>query len=247
MMKNWNKMIAAASVLASLTLFAGCTTASAVSLEEAKDLVKAQVGDENAVVVEQETDRKDGVYELDIIIDGAVYEFEVDSRTGTVRQTEGEQLASVAATQPAAGAITLEEARAIAYAHAGVDASEARDKSQERDDGIYEIDFEHGGWEYEYHISLRGEILRSRKEADDHRTAAPAQTQPAQTQPADRISAEEALTIALDHAGVSDARDRDVEWDDGRWEVSFDAGRTEYEYHISAGGEILGAKKDIDD
>ena len=98
MMKNWNKMIAAASVLASLTLFAGCTTASAVSLEEAKDLVKARVGDENAVVVEQETDREDGVYELDIIIDGAVYEFEVDSRTGTVRQTEGEQLASTAAT-----------------------------------------------------------------------------------------------------------------------------------------------------
>ena len=246
MMKNWNKMIAAASVLASLTLFAGCTTASAVSLEEAKDLVKARVGDENAVVVEQETDREDGVYELDIIIDGAVYEFEVDSRTGTVRQTEGEQLASTAATQPAAGAITLEEARAIAYAHAGVDASEARDKSQERDDGIYEIDFEHGGWEYEYHISLRGEILRSRKEADDdRRTAAPAQ--PQQVQSADRISAEEALTIALDHAGVSDARDRDVEWDDGRWEGSFDAGRTEYEYHISAAGEILGAKKDIDD
>lgn len=245
-MKNWNKMIAAASVLASLTLFAGCTTASAVSLEEAKDLVKAQVGDENAVVVEQETDRKDGVYELDIIIDGAVYEFEVDSRTGTVRQTEGEQLASTA-TQPAAGAITLEEAKAIAYAHAGVDPSEARDKSQERDDGIYEIDFEHGGWEYEYHISLRGEILRSRKEADDHRTAAPVQTQPQQVQSADRISAEKALTIALDHAGVSDARDRDVEWDDGRWEVSFDAGRTEYEYHISAAGEILGAKKDIDD
>ena len=249
MMKNWNKMIAAASVLASLTLFAGCTTASAVSLEEAKDLVKARVGDENAVVVEQETDREDGVYELDIIIDGAVYEFEVDSRTGEIREVDRETDRPAAETKPAESkpaSITLEEAKAIAYGHAGVPEAQALDKSQERDDGRWEVSFDSGRTEYEYHISLRGEILRSRKEADDdRRTAAPAQ--PQQVQSADRISAEEALTIALDHAGVSDARDRDMEWDDGRWEVSFDAGRTEYEYHISAAGEILGAKKDIDD
>ena len=31
----------------------------------------------------------------------------------------------------------------------------------------------------------------------------------------------------------------DVEWDDGRWEVSFDAGRTEYDYYIAADGSIL--------
>ena len=55
----------------------------------------------------------------------------------------------------------------------------------------------------------------------------------------DRISAEKALSIALNHAGVTDARDRDVEWDDGRWEVSFDAGRTEYDYYIAADGSIL--------
>ena len=78
-----------------------------------------------------------------------------------------------------------------------------------------------------------------------------AETQPAETKPAqtksDRISAEKALSIALNHAGVTDARDRDVEGDDGRWEVCFEPGRTEYEYDISADGTILHWEKEIDD
>ena len=157
--------------------------------------------------------------------------------------------ARIAETAPAAQTITLEEAKAIAYAHAGVSESDARDKSYERDDGIYEIDFEHGGYEYDYDISRQGEILKAEKEPE--RTAKSTESKPAETKPAqtksDRISAEKALSIALDHAGVTDARDRDVEWDDGRWEVSFESGRTEYEYDISADGTILHWEKEIDD
>ena len=264
MMKNWKKMIAAAAVLTSLALFAGCTSASAVSLEEAKDLVKEKTGAQNAQVIELEPDREDGVYELEIIIDGVGYEFEVDSRTGAVREVEREADLTTAAQadQPAESrpaesrpaAITLEEAKAIAYAHAGVSEADAYDKSCEADDGRYEIDFDYDGWEYEYDISFTGEILKSRKDQDDDRRAA--QTQPAETKPAgttqketksERISAEQALSIALDHAGVSDARDRDVEWDDGRWEVSFESGRTEYEYYLRADGTIVHWEKENDD
>lgn len=265
-MKNRKKMIAAAAVLGAMALFAGCTTASAVSLEEAKDLVLETMGAENAVVVERETDREDGVYELEIIIDGVSYEFEVDSATGQVREVEREavpQTTNVLSTEPVApetppaetvpvetapsetvpvetaARITLEEARAIAFAHAGVSEADAYDKSWEQDDGCYEIDFAYGGYDYEYDISLTGQILRSHKEADtDHHQSH--QTESHHTS-ADttRITADEALAIAMNHAGVTDAYDRDVEWDDGRWEVSFDSGRTEYEYHISADGTIL--------
>ena len=346
-MKNWKKLIVTAAAFGSLALLAGCTTASAVSLEEAKDLVKDQVGDPAAVVVEQETDREDGVYELEIIIEGVSYDFEVDSRTGKIREVDREEARSAAGTLPAETApasITLEEAKAIAYGHAGVKEAQALDKSQERDDGVfeidftyagyeyeyevapdgtivksekepeptapaptepkpaetqpketessssrisleeakaiayahagvseadardrsyesddgrYEIDFEHGGYEYAYDISYEGKLLSSHREKDHDRHAAPAETQPKETKPAEtqpkeekksqRISAEKALAIALDHAGVSDARDKEVEWDDGRWEVSFDSGRTEYEYHISAEGKVLRWEKDHDD
>lgn len=267
-MKNsWKKMILTAAALTALALFAGCTTASAVSLEEAKTLVQETMGAKDAVVIEQETDREDGVYELEIIVDGTAYEFEVDSATGAIRELEREtpKTTRPVETQPAqTKTIPLDEAKAIAYAHAGVAESDAYDRSYERDDGIFEIDFDHDGWEYEYHISREGEILNSRKERDDDRR--PAQTQPAETKPAeqkttekksseqkpaqkksDRISAEKALSIALGHAGVSDTFDREVEWDDGRWEVSFQSGRTEYDYDISADGSILHWEKELDD
>lgn len=330
-MKNRKKMMLfAAAVLSAAALFAGCTTASAVSLEEAKDLVLETAGAENAVVLELETDRDDGVYELELIVDGVRYEYEVDSRTGQVREAEQEDGRPVSAettpvdaekyitmeqaraiaythagvdeeqavdksydfddgyyeidfeydgwdyeydisntgeilksektpdddrpaqTVPAetqAQRITLEEAKAIAYAHAGVSENEVYDKSYERDDGVYEIDFEHGGWDYEYEISRTGEILKSEKDADhddhhndDHHTSA---SQPAQST---RISAEEAWTIALNHAGLTadQIRDRDSEFDDGRWELSFESGRTEYEYHIAADGTILNWEKNTD-
>lgn len=259
-MKNWKKMIVTAAAFASLALFAGCTAASAVSADEAKELVRQTVGDPAAVVVELDSDRDDGVYELEVIVDGVGYEYEVDSRTGQLREVEREDdipaetkpVETVPAeTKPAETVpaetqprrITIDEAGAIAYAHAGVDADKAYDKSSERDDGVYEIDFEYDGWEYEYDISYEGTILNSRKDRDDDR---PVETKPAETRP-DRISREKALSIAMNHAGVSSARDRDVEWDDGRWEVSFEAGGHEYDYDISADGTILRWEKEHDD
>jgi uncharacterized membrane protein YkoI len=144
--------------------------------------------------------------------------------------------------------ISPEEAKAVAYAHAGVKESDAHDRSWEQDDGRYEIEFSHDGWEYDYLVSLEGKVLRSHREKDDDHHHSKA-TQPTQSNESrsDRISAEKALSIALNHAGVTDARDRDVEWDDGRWEVSFESGRTEYEYHISASGSILRWEKEQDD
>ena len=204
-MKNRKKMILALSLLTSLALFAGCTTAAAVSPETIPTVTEA----------------------------------------------------------PAF--LDLGQVKAIAYDHAGVSESEATDKSYDFDDGRYEIEFDHGGWEYDYHIAPDGTVLRTNKTPEPTRPAVtkPAESKPVETAPAepkpvepqptepktksDRISAEKALSIALSHAGVTDVRDRDVEWDDGRWEVSFDDRRTEYDYRISADGTILRWEKESDD
>ena len=155
------------------------------------------------------------------------------------------------AAETAPARIDLGQAKAIAYTHAGVDETAAAEKSYDFDDGVYEIEFDQGGWEYDYRIAPDGTILHAEKTPEPTRPAEtqPRETLPAETKPAekksekstgsDRISAEKALSIALNHAGVTDARDRDVEWDDGRWEVSFDSGRTEYDYYIAADGSIL--------
>ena len=209
-MKNRKKMILALSLLTALALFAGCTTAAAVTPE------------------------------------------------------------TVPVVTEAPARLDLGQIKAIAYAHAGVNESEATDRSYDFDDGAYEIEFDHGGWEYDYRIAPDGTILRSEKTPEPTKPAetqpvktVPAETKPVETQPAEtvpaetkpaetkpkaeRISAEKALSIALSHAGVTDARDKDVEWDDGRWEVSFDSGRTEYDYKISADGSILRWEKETDD
>lgn len=155
------------------------------------------------------------------------------------------------AAETAPALLDLGQAKAIAYTHAGVDETAAADKSYDFDDGVYEIEFDQGGWEYDYRIAPDGTVLHAEKTPEPTRPpeTQPRETLPAETKPAekksekstgsDRISAEKALSIALNHAGVTDVRDRDVEWDDGRWEVSFDAGRTEYDYYIAADGSIL--------
>ena len=118
----------------------------------------------------------------------------------------------------------------------------------DRDDRLHwDIRWRSGDWTYDCDIDPeKGTVLEFDRDYEPRRTGQPTPPASEPTQP-ERLTKEQAQTIALDHAGVADARDRDVEWDDGRWEVSFDADRTEYEYHISADGEILGAKKDIDD
>lgn len=68
--------------------------------------------------------------------------------------------------------ITLDEAKAVALADAGVDAADVRfdDCELDKEDGkaVYEISFEVGKYEFEYDINaITGEIFDSEKEVDD--------------------------------------------------------------------------------
>ena len=248
------------------------TAPALLDLGQAKAIAYTHAGVNEAEATDKSYDFDDGCYEIEFDHGGWEYEYRI-APDGTIRFSEktpeptkpaetqpveetkpAEQ--KPAETKPAASTrITPEEAKAIAYAHAGVKESEAYDRSCERDDGHYEIEFSHDGWDYDYAVSYEGKVLRSHKEPDDDRpkSTKPAETQPAETKPAEtqpkseRISREKALSIALSHAGVTDAYDKEAEWDDGRWEVSFDSGRTEYEYKISADGTILHWEKDIND
>lgn len=148
----------------------------------------------------------------------------------------------------------------------------------------FEVEFRSGDWEYDYTVSAETlEILRHQKEYDPPKQVPPAETQPvvteppapktveqtekpaetvpAQTKPTDtkpaetkKISAAEAKSIALSHAGLTEAQVKglraEYDRDDGRpeYDVEFRVGRTEYEYEIHAEtGKILSWDKEIDD
>ncbi len=167
--------------------------------------------------------------------------------------------------------ISEEEAKAAAFAHAGLEESQilSLQVGTDRDDGrtVYEIDFRSADRSYSYEVSARtGEILRSSYDtlqsgevqaaqestAQIQETETAAQTQESSAAGAGAaISEEEARAAALADAGLQES---DVEFiriqedrDDGFlvYEVEFYAGGTEYDYTIDRStGQIL--KKDFD-
>ena len=152
--------------------------------------------------------------------------------------------------------IGTKKAKAIAFAHAGVDAAAVLSCKTEMDtEGgimVYDVDFEAGRFEYEYEIdAATGKVLKAEKEIDDD--AAASSEKPFVPTP-EMIGESKAKTTAFAHAGVSAADVTDYEFkvdtDDGKtvYELDFRVGSTEYEYEIDAAtGKILKAEKEIDD
>ena len=176
---------------------------------------------------------------------------------------------STEATLPPA-AHTIQEAESAALAHAGFTADQVTRLHTEVDyeNGVkeFEVEFRSGDWEYDYTVSAETlEILKHQKEYDPPKQKAvetvpaetkPAETKPVETKPAEtkKISAAEAKSIALAHAGLTEAQVKglraEYDRDDGRpeYDVEFRVGNMEYEYEIHAEtGKILSWDKEIDD
>ena len=144
--------------------------------------------------------------------------------------------------------ITLEKAKEIALAHAGVKTADARWEDREFDfengQPLFELEFSAGGIEYEYDIDAEnGKILRSKSERDGDRVS------PSNSSSNGYIGLEKARQIALKKAGVSanDVRweDREFDLDDGTpvYELEFRAGKVEYSCDVHA---VTGAVLDYD-
>ena len=144
--------------------------------------------------VKNEFDYDDGraVYDIDFKYGGYEYDYEIDASTGAIIKSEKEFDDDYRPTGSASGNsgnstsgntvsgnsgsannyITQETAKATALNHAGVKESDVLFFKNEfdRDDGkaVYEIEFKHGAYEYEYEIdALTGEVIKSEKDIDD--------------------------------------------------------------------------------
>lgn len=132
--------------------------------------------------------------------------------------------------------ITAKEAKTAALNHAGLSASEVTFTKTELDydDGIaeYEIEFNTAADEYEYEINAAtGAVIKYSKEA---------LKLPAMNNTNGTITAEEAKTAALNHAGLSASEvtftKTKLDYDDGRaeYEIEFNTAADKYEYDINA-------------
>lgn len=160
-------------------------------------------------------------------------------------------------TVAAATPITEVEAIAAALDHAKLTEAETEnlrvrlDRDDRRDH--WEVQWRSGDLEYDYDIDPdTGAVLDWDRDFEPQRKAAPAAQTPSPTQPAAPaapLSEDEALAIALGHAGftaeeVTGLRIR-LDTDDRTpdYEIEFRRGRLEYEYEIHA---ETGAIKDFD-
>ena len=150
------------------------------------------------------------------------------------------------------------EAENIALEAAGLAREQVRfDRSEpdyERGVAVWEIEFRYEYTEYDFEIdAYTGEILKNRTELDDDYIRPPVDemTPPPATEPTAELTKEQALAIALEHAGLTEEQVAYVkvekDFDDGMWiyEIEFREGRTEYDYTVRASdGKIVDYDKD---
>ena len=122
----------------------------------------------SATVTKCELDRDDGrqIYEIEFWAGRVEYDYEVDAASGNVLKQEQETHA-LGLNE----AITPDAARDAALAAAGCALNDVwdLDVSEELDERVpcYEVEFKHGGIEYEYRISAAdGSVLDVKQERD---------------------------------------------------------------------------------
>ena len=246
-----------------------------ITAEQAKQAALQHAGltESQVVFARTELDFEHGrqIYEVEFYSGQTEYDYDIDAATGDILSFDQDAEYIVPATPEAAaatsaivpeqsaaatGPITEEQAKQIALQHAGLTESQvvfARTQlDYEHGRQEYEIEFYSGTTEYDYDIdAATGDIISFDQDAEfiapvTPASAAPAAPAAAPAQGSGPITKDQALQIALQHAGVSQSdisRERvKQDYDDGRqkFEVSFHVGWKEYEYDIDAAtGRIL--------
>ena len=154
-----------------------------ITAEAAEDIALAHAGisREDLRYLRTEFDYDNAVpeYEIEFYHEGWEYDYEIQAVTGEILKSKAEpprtpptQPREEAPAATEAGKLTREEAIAIALADAGLTQDQVTGLRADLayDDGVpeYEVDFRHGGYEYDYEIHAEtGAILARDKDRED--------------------------------------------------------------------------------
>lgn len=242
-------MVVLIALLGTGTVFAAGAVAesTAIGTENAQKFAFADAGIDplSAGNVRTEFDYEHGqfIYEVDFAAGDSEYEYWIKASDGTVVKKQVERIARDGSDAAAAAEITVDKAKEIALADAGVSSSDATfiKEKPDYDDGIpvYDVEFYTSSHEYDYEIDARTGAVRSR----DMEALEIAPQQQGSSN-GNYIGVQKAKSIALDHAGVSDVTytKAKLDEDDGQvvYEIEFYKDGVEYDYTIRAvDGSIL--------
>ena len=184
------------------------------------------------------------VYEIEFRANNTKYEYEINATNGDIMEydidgsnnSNNNNNNSNSSGSNNSSTISRDEAKEIALNHAGITGN-VNNYKIELDDNSYEIEFKYNNKEYDYDISLTGEILKysiDNDYDDDYYNQTHA-----------TISRDEAKEIALNHAGVSNVTNFKIELDDNSYEIEFRVNHQEYDYEINATtGKIISYEVD---
>ncbi len=162
---------------------------------ESAALTHAGVSEYSTLSLRSEFNCDDKVpnYDVDFCYEGTEYDYEINAKTGEVikvekekcdhrhssqtenadeEMTETKSSAKTESTDASSSKISRSEAKAIALKHAGLSESSVKhlEIEYDKDNGVfvYEVSFEHNGYEYDYDINSKtGKIISYDKERDD--------------------------------------------------------------------------------
>ncbi len=174
----------------------GPEQSTAIGGEAAQNFAFADAGVDpasaQAVKVKYERYQGTFVYEVEFLAGETEYEYKINAADGSVVKKEQKAVMGPGNSVPVAGTITLEEARDIALADAGVAREEAvfteAKQDMERGVPVFEFKFYGGNVEYEYEINGQTGAVYSKKTTtyvsqDPAGTPPPIQTAPPASQP----------------------------------------------------------------
>lgn len=156
----------------------------AVTKNEAKAIVLKHAGLKETEIsrYKNEIDKEiNGTfYEIEFNANGYEYDYTVDVNTGKIVHNEKEKdyepdkvnKTTVSSTPTKEPEISKDEAKAIVLKHAGLKEAEisryTAELDKERNNLVYEIEFDAGKYEYEYEINAEnGKIIKNQKEYRD--------------------------------------------------------------------------------
>ena len=166
----------------------------------------------------------------------------VNETAEPVTDTAPQTTAPAQQTTQTAGEVSLEDAKAAAFADAGVteDSATIVKAKRDRDDGraIYDIEFYADNTKYEYEINAAdGSVISSERNANTNGNTATGET---------ALDADAARAAALTEAGLTEDQvtfvKTSLDYDDGRqvYDIEFVSGDVEYSFEVNAqDGSIL--------
>ena len=214
-----------------------------ISLDTAKKTVFDSLGIAESNVVLTKCELDDGKYDIEFYYDNTKYDYEVGVFTGSIVKSEQKPI-------NVATAITLNEAKKIVFDSLGIAESKAVLTKCELDDGKYDIEFTYNNTKYDYEVgAYSGQIVKAESKQLYTAPTTTTTSKPTTTTTTSFITLDEAKQIVFDSLGITESQtyDRDYEYDDGKYEISFKYNNFEYDYEVSVFGKIIDFDKEYDD